>query len=85
MEGYSAMRRKIIALSLGLLLVAVFSAALFAQSNPRGNPAEKKPIAVIGEKTINLGEVLEGQDYNHSFVIRNTGAAELQILSVKPG
>lgn len=79
------MRRKIIVLSLAFVLAGVFTAACFAQANPRGVPAEKKPVAVIPEKTVNLGEVLEGQDYSHSFVIKNTGAGELQILSVKPG
>lgn len=79
------MRKKIIGFVLLIAVACVFSAAAFAQTKPRGNPAEKNPVAVVPEKTVNLGEVLEGQDYEHSFVIRNTGAGELQILSVKPG
>ncbi len=79
------MRNRIIALALVFVFVAAFSAASFAQANPKGKAPEKTPIVIIAEKSINLGDVLEGQDYTHTFIVKNGGTAELQILSVKPG
>lgn len=81
------MRKKLIASSLVIAVVLGMAVGAFAQAKPAGKaaPAGKTPVAVIGNKVANLGEVLEGQDYNYSFVIKNGGQAELQILSVRPG
>jgi hypothetical protein len=79
------MRRRIIVIALVLVVIAAFSAAVFAQAKTTVKKPAKGPIAVIGDKTVNLGEVLEGQDYEHTFVITNRGTEELQILSVRPG
>ncbi len=87
MEDWPIMRKKIIVSSLILAVVLGMTVAAFAQNKPAGKAAAtgKTPIAVIGNKVVNLGEVLEGQDYNYTFVIKNGGQAELQILSVRPG
>lgn len=79
------MRSRIIVLALIAVFVAVFSAAPFAQTNPRGKASGKAPVLVMASKTANLGDVLEGQDYTYSFVLKNIGTDELQILSVRPG
>ncbi len=84
MEGILAMRNRVLTTALVFAIVAALAAGAFAQVKTTKGSG-KDPIAVIGEKTINLGEVLEGQDYEHSFVIKNGGTAELQILSVRPG
>jgi len=70
-----------------VLLVLIFVAGLFgaAAAAPKGKPAGKVPRLVIGAKTIQLGEVLEGQDYLYTYTLKNAGDAEAQILNVRPG
>jgi len=75
------MRRKILAAS----LVLAFSAALFGAAFAQGKPAGKAPRLIVDQMTAQLGERLEGEDFLHTFKFRNTGDAELQILSVRPG
>jgi hypothetical protein len=74
--------RKAIAATLALVLVAAFLGVAFAQSKP---DAGKVPKAVIENKTVQLGEVIEGQEFTHTFKVKNAGGADLQIISVKPG
>ena len=47
--------------------------------------AESKPVAVIEAGTLDFGEVFEGTDVTHDFLIKNTGDADLKIQSVKAG
>ncbi len=70
---------------LAAVLVLVFVAGLFGVAAAKGKPAGKAPRLVIENKTIHLGEVLEGQDYLYTYKLKNAGEAELQILSVRPG
>ena len=94
------MRRRLIAASLVLVFTAgLFGLALAQGTQPAGKqPAGKQPVSkrpagkdgkvskvVIENKAIQLGEVIEGQDYQYTFTIKNAGDAELQILSVRPG
>jgi hypothetical protein len=69
------------------VLVLIFVAGLFgaAAAAPKGKPAGKVPRLVIENKTVQLGEVLEGQDFQYTFKLKNAGEAELQILNVRPG
>jgi hypothetical protein len=69
------------------VLVLVFVAGLFgaAAAAPKAKPAGKAPRLVVGAKTIQLGEVLEGQDYLYTYKLKNAGDAEAQILNVRPG
>ncbi len=69
------------------VLVLVFVAGLVgaAAAAPKGKPAGKAPRLVIGAKTVQLGEVLEGQDYLYTYKIKNAGDGEAQILNVRPG
>jgi hypothetical protein len=72
---------------LAAVLVIVFVAGLFgaAAAAPKGKAAGKTPKLVIGSKTVQLGEVLEGQDYLYTFTIKNAGDGEAQVLNVRPG
>jgi len=74
--------RRVLAASLAFLIVAAVVGAAVAQQSA---PAGKTPRAVVPELTANLGSVLEGQTFEYVFKVRNTGGAELQILSVRPG
>ena len=82
---------KFLAAALAVMLVAGLLGGAFAQGNPPAKapagkaPAGKGPRAIVNNLTIQAGEVLEGLPYQNTFLIRNTGDAELQILSVRPG
>jgi hypothetical protein len=69
------------------VLVLVFVAGLVgaAAAAPKAKPDGKVPKLVIGNKTVQLGEVLEGQDYMYTYKLKNAGEAEAQILNVRPG
>jgi hypothetical protein len=43
------------------------------------------PHLEFDETTVDLGDVVRGQDANAVFTYRNTGDAELKILAAKPG
>jgi hypothetical protein len=66
-----------------ILLVLCFAlpaVPVFSQDSP------KKPKMVIEESIYNAGDIYRTKEkVEHSFVIKNTGAAELKILSAKPG
>jgi archaellum component FlaG (FlaF/FlaG flagellin family) len=92
------MRRRLIAAALVLVFTAACFGLALAQSaqSTQGAPQGKRiaptsgkgakvATAVAENPTVQLGEVMEGQDYQHTFIIKNTGTAELQILSVRPG
>ena len=71
-------------LLLGVLVLAVIALcalAAFAQGQKSGN----QPMAVIDTKSVNLGDIIEGQDVAYTFIVKNRGNAELQIISVRPG
>lgn len=44
-----------------------------------------QPQIVIESPTHDAGEVWEGEDITHSFIIKNAGTAELNIKNVKAG
>jgi len=44
-----------------------------------------RPLLVPESISLNLGEVKEGEDAVGTFKLRNTGDAELKILSARPG
>ncbi|MDD4857125.1 MAG: hypothetical protein PHD74_03365 [Candidatus Krumholzibacteria bacterium] len=75
-------KRKAIAAALALVLAVALLGVAFAQSKP---DAGKVPKAVIENKTVQLGEIIEGQEFAYTFKVKNAGGADLQIISVKPG
>jgi hypothetical protein len=61
-----------------MVAVLLYAAVARAQEGPL-------PLCVIEEMRHDMGEVFEQDKYAHVFKVRNSGEAELQILSVKPG
>ncbi|HEU4364929.1 MAG TPA: DUF1573 domain-containing protein [Candidatus Krumholzibacteria bacterium] len=59
-----------------LLVLAVAGGA--QDSGPR-------PVAEISETTFDFGDVFEQELYQHVFIVRNRGKADLLIEDVKPG
>jgi hypothetical protein len=82
---------RFLAPALVAMLVAGLFGGAFAQGKPLAKvpsgktPVGKAPRAIVKDLTIQAGDVLEGQMYQNTFIIRNAGDAELQILGVRPG
>jgi hypothetical protein len=74
-------RRKMLAAALVLVFTAALFGAALAQSKSPGKP----PRLIIDNMKVQLGDRIEGQDFRHTFHIKNTGEGELQIVSVRPG
>ena len=90
------MRRYSFPVVLGLSIAVWGAAARAREVSPAKEPAPLKepaaavpggssPHIVFDNATINLGEVVHGQDAVANFAYRNTGDAPLHILSAKPG
>ncbi len=82
-------RRATMALaSLGLALAALSPAAALAQAPAApaapAAPSGPQPKAVADDLTFNAGDVPKGDVITHDFVVKNTGKADLMILSVQP-
>lgn len=43
------------------------------------------PMLAVAEAEFNFGEVIEGKEYVHDFVIKNGGTGVLEIKKVSPG
>ena len=74
-------RNKLLPGILVLAVIALCALAAFAQGQKSGN----QPMAVIDTKSVSLGDIIEGQDVEYTFIVKNKGNAELQIVSVRPG
>jgi len=48
-------------------------------------PGGKQPAITFDAIQFDAGEVWEGDIVTHSFIVKNTGKAELSISNVKPG
>jgi hypothetical protein len=46
---------------------------------------EGKPVAVVENDSYDFGFKFEGLDVIHDYIIKNTGDADLEILTVKAG
>jgi hypothetical protein len=51
----------------------------------KADPAGKQPAIAFDTMEFDAGEVWEGDTVSHTFVVKNTGKAELAISNVKPG
>ncbi len=47
--------------------------------------SQEEPSMQIAETTFDFGEVVEGATVEHTFNVKNTGKAVLQIEQVRPG
>lgn len=68
----------------GILIVSLLTlTALFVLMTVAS--AQNPPKLLIRDKEIDLGDFYEGSDIEYAFTLRNTGAGELHVLSVRPG
>ncbi len=67
------------ALLFGILLIFVVSLAAAEQTE------ENQPAIYIKTLNQDLGTIFENDSYEFSFLVKNTGKADLIIESVKPG
>ena len=79
------------------LILLLFMAAGCAHTSDKASKAAKPdtalssavatgaPAVVVPEPVFDFGEVKEGTDYTHEFLIMNKGAATLEIKKVQPG
>lgn len=70
------------------LSVSVFKviiAICFFSMLSSAHAAEEKPVAVVENDSFDFGTQFEGVDIIHDYIIKNTGDADLEILSVKSG
>jgi hypothetical protein len=85
-------------LTVCFLTVALFSSYTGAQevaappsdqqeveSTPGKTAPEKVPHIAIDAPVYDVGEIYEGETIDHSFIVTNTGTAELAIKDVKAG
>jgi hypothetical protein len=79
------MNLRIKTLATALVVVPVFMAAFVDAALAQGKSPAKPPRLIIDNMKVQLGERIEGQDFRHTFHIKNTGEGELQIVSVRPG
>ncbi len=52
---------------------------------PIAGTPQNAPVMQVSEATYDFGEVPEGGELVHDFIIKNTGKAELRIEQVRPG
>jgi hypothetical protein len=67
---------------LAVVLMTAAVAAVAQQAAPAAEAA--KPVIDIAEKIKDFGVVAKGQKLNATFVVKNTGAAPLEISQVRP-
>jgi hypothetical protein len=68
-----------------LLLSPLLAAQEPAVAPPPAAPVGDQPEAVVPQEVYDAGEVLKGKKVEYAFKIKNTGKAELSILSAKAG
>lgn len=64
------------------LLLLVLAAAVSAQSRSEAPPP---PHLSLTETEFNAGEVKQGDEVSHTFIVKNNGKGNLEIKNVKPG
>jgi len=67
-----------------LLAAALALPALAQEAPPQAAPEGSAPIATFPSFAHDFGEVSRGQKVKHSFVVRNDGKVDLEVLSVAP-
>lgn len=74
-----------------LIFILCFALAIancplaFAQGPVAGSPgleAPSGPLAEVPERLYDFGDLKEGKEYVHSFVVKNVGTAPLEIKKV---
>ncbi len=81
----SSKRILVVAMGLFLVLMASFAnAQTKAAKSATSNDAEKAPRLTIVEPVKEYGEVPKGDKLDWSFLVKNTGTSDLQIIAAKP-
>jgi len=70
---------RMLIIGLAVAVVACFGVYFFAGPKEHGAPK-----VAISEKTFDFGKFNEDQSPSHTFVVRNTGTASLEIIDVDP-
>jgi hypothetical protein len=60
-------------------------AATPAPAQASAPTSDGTPVIQIPEATFDFGEAMEGTEVEHTFTVKNTGKAPLQIEQVRPG
>lgn len=68
---------------MALLLVLALAGAARAQNHD--GAAASRPKLELARTDHNFGEVKQGEQVSHTFIIKNTGTATLEIKDVRPG
>jgi len=76
-------QKRFVSMALAALVTLTFAAGAFAQEKAAEVSASKPKITLV-EPMKDFGTVPKGQMLDWSFVIKNTGAADLEIKSVNP-
>lgn len=63
----------------------LFFRVIFFEAQAIANEPAPVPLAVITETTVNFPPVIAGKAVEHGFLLKNTGAANLDILNVYTG
>lgn len=72
-------------LSATLLLAVVFTTVAVPVVFGEALGGKAVPVVEITEKEYDFGLVVDGQEIEHNFIVRNTGPATLEIQKVKTG
>jgi Protein of unknown function (DUF1573) len=70
-----------------MLVLLLLSQTGFAAKGSGKTPAGEKvqPSIQVKEPNFNFGDVLEGAEVEHEYVVKNTGTASLEIERVRVG
>lgn len=66
-------------------LIRMFVVICVAGVLTSAHATEGKPVAVVENDSYDFGFKFEGLDVIHDYIIKNTGDADLEILTVKAG
>ena len=55
----------------------------FAASHRQASEAKAQPSIQVKELVYDFGEIMEGSEVEHEFIVRNTGTADLNIERVQ--
>lgn len=66
-------------------IIVLFLIILGISAIASASDEENQPVMVLQEMKYDLGKIFEQDTYNHVFIVKNTGKADLIINNVKPG
>src|SRR4029077_6190022 len=81
----SSKRMLVVTMALLVSLIASFGSAADTKPKAKKTETEKAPRLTIVQPVKDYGTVPKGEKLEWSFLIKNTGNADLQILAAKPG